>query len=102
MNFIKLISFICTFLLLLAIAKMPQSYYIFLRLIVTVSGIIVIARDVKNLQPVWLVLFVIITLLFNPVVPVYFYKKSLWLPIDIVAAIVFFGYGMQHTLNKKI
>ena len=100
MSFIKLMSFTCAVLLLLAITQMPSGYYTFLRLAVTFGSVAIIIHDIKNLHAVWLVLFVIAALFFNPVIPVYFYKKMLWTPIDIVTATVFLGYGLYHKHNN--
>lgn len=102
MNFTRLMSFICAVLLLLAIAKMPGGYYTFLRLAVTVCCITIIIQDIKTLHAIWLVLFVIIALLFNPVIPVYFYKKMLWVPIDVACALFFTGYGIQYKSGNKL
>jgi hypothetical protein len=81
---------------------MPGGYYTFLRLAVALTCIIIIANDVKAMHAVWLVLFVNIAVLFNPVIPVYFYKKSLWTPINVIAAMVFVGYASYYRRNKNI
>ena len=101
MNSITLLSFVCAFLLLLAVAKMPSGYYTFLRLVISICCTAIIIQNIKTLPPVWLVFFVSTFLLFNPLMPVYFYKKSLWLFIDIVEALIFAVYGFRYEHLKK-
>ncbi|WP_370519217.1 DUF6804 family protein [Flavobacterium sp. Sd200] len=101
MSLIKPICFASTILLLLAIHKMPIGYYTFLRLAITLSCITIITKNIKTLHALWIILFVVTALLFNPLIPVYFYKKSLWLPIDIVCALIFLCYGIIYKANKN-
>ena len=96
----RILSFICAILLLLAIANLPVGYYTVLRLTVTLYSVVIIITKINKLSAVWIILFVCIALLFNPVIPVYFYRKSLWLPIDIITAGIFILYGFMHN-NKQ-
>lgn len=41
-----------------------------------------------------------IVVIFNPIIPVYLYKKSLWVPIDIISAIIFSVSALN--VNKKM
>jgi hypothetical protein len=35
--------------------------------------------------------------LFNPIVPIYLYQKSFWMPIDLVTGVLFLFYGFRET-----
>ncbi|KGO88253.1 hypothetical protein Q765_04250 [Flavobacterium rivuli WB 3.3-2 = DSM 21788] len=94
-HIIKLLSLACATMLLFAIAEMPAVYYYFLRLSVTVCIAVIIVIEIKKIHALWLILFVATGLVFNPVIPVHFYKTSLWLPIYIVSATLFAGYAYK-------
>lgn len=81
--------------LLLALINLPIGYYTFLRIIVTIVSIIIISKEIKNGITIWVLLFGIIAILFNPIFPIYLYKKTIWMPIDIIAALLFFSYGLK-------
>lgn len=78
---------ICALVLFVAVLKLPIEYYTFLRIVVFIGAILVITALSKKI--IWVILFGIITILFNPIIPVYLYFKSYWIPIDIVVGILF-------------
>jgi len=80
--------------LLLAFAPLPIGYYTFLRILVTISSVI-ITNEIKIGSTIWSILFGITALIFNPIIPIYLYQKSLWMPIDIVAAMLFLSYSFK-------
>lgn len=98
----KVICILCGVLLLTAIARLPIGYYTFLRVAVTLCCVIVIIDQLKKSNAFWLIAFIAIGLVFNPVLPVYLYKKSLWMPIDFVAAIAFIVYGLKYKSVKNV
>ena len=83
-------------LLLIAIAPMPYGYYQFLRITITVVTGINAYDLYQKKQNNWLVAFVAIVILYNPIIVIHF-EKAIWKPINIVTA-VFFGV---FTLVKK-
>lgn len=87
--------YLITALLLLALAALPIGYYTFLRILVTIAALIVLAKEVKVGITIWVLLFGIIAIIFNPIIPVYLYKKSLWMPIDILSALAFISYSFK-------
>lgn len=87
--------FIVAIALLLALAPLPIGYYTFLRIAVTVTAAIIITKELKAGMTIWFILFGITAIVFNPIFPIYLYQKSLWMPIDIVAAILFFSYSFK-------
>jgi hypothetical protein len=87
MNF-KIAKIIAAILLLLAIAKMPSGYYTFLRAAIFIISILCIYEFWHKLRG-FIVPFILIASIFNPIFPVYFYDRSIWMPIDIISAVVF-------------
>jgi membrane-bound ClpP family serine protease len=98
----KLASIVCGILLLAGIAQLPIGYYTFLRIAVTLCAIAIIVTEVKRRTTLWFILFGAIAILFNPVIPVYFYQKSIWIPIDAAAAVVFIVYGLKYKKHQNV
>jgi len=71
-----------------AIAEWPYGYYTILRWITCITSILVVLQAFeKNIN--WAkVIFIIIAILFNPLVPIYL-SRSTWIPLDIITAIFF-------------
>jgi hypothetical protein len=80
---------ICAGLLLLSIANLPIGYYTFLRIIVTVGACFIVVTEFENGLNFWVITFGLIAILFNPIFPIYLNNKSLWMPIDLLSAILF-------------
>jgi hypothetical protein len=95
----KSILLICAAFLLLAVLKLPIGYYTFLRIAVTAVAIIAIVNEIKNGIGFWIIAFGITAILFNPLIPIYLHDKSIWIPIDIVVAILFIAKAL--TTNEK-
>ena len=66
----------------------PYAYYTLLRVLVcgvSIGAIVMLRADFPGLAAA----FVLVALLFNPIIPVYL-DKAVWVIIDIAAAIFFF------------
>lgn len=98
----KLASIVCSVLLLAGIAHLPIGYYTFLRIAVTLCAIGIIVTKTKGMHLFWQVLFGIIAIVFNPVIPVYLYQKSLWIPIDAATAAAFLMYGFKYKMHQNV
>lgn len=85
---IKTIYAACSILLLIACFSLPIEFYTFLRIIIFVSIIIILGYD-KNIGIKWKLLLLVIGVVFNPLVPLYLYKKTLWIPIDLISSGIF-------------
>jgi hypothetical protein len=85
----RVLSLFCAAFLLISFADLLIGYYTFLRIVVTIGAVIVVYQDYKNRIGFWVIAFGIIAILFNPIYPIYLYNKSVWLVIDVVAAITF-------------
>ncbi len=79
---------ISSILLLLGILSLPYGYYQLLRILITLSaGISTFEFYNKNNQPM-MYLFLLIAILFNPLLPLHF-NKSIWIIIDLITALIF-------------
>jgi hypothetical protein len=92
---------ICAGLLLVALANLPIGYYTFLRIVVTIGAIAVVVSEIQNELNFWVVIFGVIAILFNPLIPVHLNAKETWLPIDIVVALVFLIKSLKTKKNKE-
>ena len=91
----RLLCFICAGLLMLAMADMPMGYYTFLRIVISIGAIVVITTDYEEGKNAWVIVFGIIAVLFNPIIPIYLHDKELWVMIDIIVAIIFGVKGLK-------
>ena len=85
----KLLCFTCAGLLLLALGDLPIGYYTFLRIVITIGAVAVIINEFEGEVTPWIVVFGIIGVIFNPIIPVYLHDRELWAVIDVVAAVLF-------------
>ncbi len=78
---------ISVFMLLLAIPRLPYGYYILLRWVVSLTALFStwVAYECKYKS--WVFMMGGITILFNPIIPVYL-PKATWIVIDFVTAII--------------
>ena len=97
----KFFNLFCAVLLLVALAPMPSEYYTYLRIPVTVVAAVIALRELNARWSVWSITFLIIAIIFNPIVPVYFYERAIWLPIDILAAFIFLLYTVMKDQKRN-
>jgi hypothetical protein len=90
-------------LLLLAMADMPGGYYVFMRIVVClISSFAAIASyKIKDSVNLGTVVFGAMAILFNPIIPVYLYDRDIWIPIDIIGAIIFVVGGLYFNPKSK-
>ena len=97
----KTLLLICTGLLFIALADLPIGYYTFLRIVVTIGAVSVIVTEFESGINFWIVAFGIIAIVFNPLIPVYLNNKDIWMPIDILAAILFLIKSFTNKIKNK-
>lgn len=85
----KTLLILCAGFLFLGIADLPIGYYTLLRIVVTIGSVIVILNEFKGEFNFWVITFGLLVILFNPIIPVYFQDKSVWIPIDFIGGIIF-------------
>ena|SRR6218665_656239 len=79
----------CALSCFIAVLPLPLPYYTFLRIIVFVAATIAVYHFGRQKEIHWVIVFGIILILFNPIFPIHLYRKSIWIPIDIVTGILF-------------
>lgn len=100
---LKPVSIICALLLFIAVLKLPIEYYTFLRIVIFIGAMLVIISLSKKI--IWVILFSITAILFNPIIPVYLHLKTFWIPIDIISGILFLlllFFNKPKEKSKKI
>ncbi len=78
-------------LLLLTFFDWPYGYYNFLRIAITAISIYYAyyLYEIGRQKTFWFWTSIAIIVLFNPIIPIHLYNKSLWGFIDVVVAIFF-------------
>jgi hypothetical protein len=93
----KIICIICAAVAIIGCFEMPIGYYTFLRIILTIGAVLIILKEIQKDVNLIGIAFIIVAVLFNPIVPIYLYQKSFWMPIDLVTGILFLFYGFRET-----
>ncbi len=73
--------------LCLATLRWPHSYYTILRWTVCIIGVYAAFRALSSNNKTWAWIFVGLAVLFNPIAPIYFARKT-WNLLDVLAAVV--------------
>lgn len=90
----KYLFWVCGLLLFLATANLPIGFYTFLRIVVSVVSILAIVDSNNRNNGLFTVLFGILLIIFNPLIPVYLQNKDYWMPIDVISGLLCFVYGL--------
>lgn len=75
--------------LFLGAFSLPIGYYTLLRILVTISAVLIVINEYKGEVGPFQILFGLLAIVFNPLLPVYLHNKSVWTVIDIVTAGIF-------------
>jgi hypothetical protein len=88
------------FLCIIPFFKFPYGVYMLLRIVITVAAAVIIYDSYKKINniDITIVIFSIILIIFNPILPIKL-SKEIWLPIDLIAATIFFNHYFK---NKDI
>ena len=100
-EFMKLICVLCAVVLLLAFLPMPSLYYKALRVVVSVGAIAVLTQEFQRDVSLLGITFIAVLLVFNPIMPIYLYKKILWMPLDFATALLFLVYAYKHQFKNN-
>ena len=86
--------------IILGIALLPITggFYTLVRIAITIGAVIAAFQNSSNGINTWSIMFGIVAILFNPVIPVYLHDKGAWMMIDIIAMILFI---IQIVRNKE-
>jgi hypothetical protein len=97
----KYLIIIAALLCFIGIFELPYGYYTFLRILVSFMALVIIVNEFRS-RSFWLIAFLLILVIFNPIIPIYLYLKSLWLLIDIVVGLLFLYYFYTLIPKKKV
>ena len=92
---------VCTLLLVIAIADLPSGFYTFLRIAITFGGVLAVFNEYDENINFWVIIFGLIAILYNPIFPIYFYDKSIWMILNIVTASIFGFKAYKNSQLKK-
>lgn len=98
---LRIFCFFCAICAFVAILNLPIGYYTFLRIVITIGALLVLIFGRKQIRSFWYISFSIILILYNPILPVYLYDKSRWIPLDIVTGILFLLVKFKEKENSK-
>ena len=91
-----LVRFIPSLMLFVALVPgLPYGYFQFLRLVVTGFSCLFAFVAFEEKKKVWMWLFIGVTVLFNPLIPIHL-SRDTWLPIDTIIGIVFIVFIIHH------
>lgn len=79
----------CALCCFIGIFRLPIEYYTFLRILVSAGALLVLYHTITSRQPYFSIVFLAILIIFNPVFPIYLYRKGIWIPIDTLTGILF-------------
>lgn len=86
--------------LLGALGNNPYDYYHILRWIVSVTSIYSAYSAYTFRRKIWMAIFSLIAILFNPIASFYL-SKDIWKSIDVIVAIIFIVYLSQKYERKN-
>jgi len=95
----QLLRMIAIVLLVGAIAQNPYGYYIVLRYVVCITSLCGVWFAYKSKKSIWLGIFIITAILFNPFIPIPF-RRQAWIYIDIAIAFVFLSSFIFLKIKK--
>lgn len=92
----KLFCTLCAATLLVALFPLPNYYYTFLRILTSIGVVVILINETKRDVSLTGIIFIAVLILFNPILPIYLYKKYLWMPLDILTSALFLIYGFRE------
>ncbi|MEW7279048.1 DUF6804 family protein [Aquimarina sp. 2201CG1-2-11] len=97
----KYCSLICACCLGIAILNLPMPYYTFLRFVVALGAMLIIIKRSIQKEYLWMGVFIVIAILFNPFISIYLHQKSKWIWVDILVALLFLIDFYPHKSKQK-
>lgn len=93
------ILIITAILLTIGCFKFPMGYYTFLRIVVCVTVILAIIANKDGGFDGYNIVFALIAIFFNPIIPIHLHNKLAWSIIDALCA-VWMGYAAYRLKNN--
>lgn len=91
----------CAGILLIGLADLSIGFYTFLHILVTIGTILVVVNEFENELKLGTIVFRLIAIVFNPLIPIHLGDKGLWMPIDLIGAIIFIFRALIYQ-DKKL
>ncbi|PXW14504.1 MULTISPECIES: DUF6804 family protein [Chryseobacterium] len=91
----------CALCCFIGIFRLPIEYYTFLRILISIGALLVLYNTLSSKQHYFSIIFLVIFILFNPVFPIYLYRKNIWIPIDIITGILFLLISFIERKEQK-
>jgi len=91
----------CALCCFVGIFRLPIEYYTFLRTVVSVGAVSILYNTLSSKQLYFSIIFFIILIFFNPIFPIYLYRKNLWIPIDVITGILFLLVTFIEKIEQK-
>jgi len=91
----------CALCCFIGIFRLPIEYYTFLRILISIGALLVLYNTLSSKQHYFSIIFLVILILFNPVFPIYLYRKNIWIPIDIITGILFLLISFVERKEQK-
>ena len=85
----KTLYIACCIILGIALLPIAGGFYTLVRIAITIGAVIAAFQNSSNGINIWSIMFGIVAILFNPIIPVYLHDKGAWMMIDIIAMILF-------------
>jgi hypothetical protein len=97
LSIFRISSSVAAILFFLAVLDMPYGFYTFVRLSAMLVSVFAMVIFYSFEQPHWVVMFSVIAILFNPIVPIHM-SKSIWIAADLISAVIML-VGSQKSKN---
>lgn len=94
---IRILSLGSAVLLFLGVMEFPYGYYTFLRIFICIFSaflVLTLSRLKNDRAKPFLIVFVIIAILWNPLIPVYL-SKAVWIPLDLIGGLIFLIFSLS-------
>ena len=85
----RLLLVICGALLIIGIADLPIGYYTLIRFTTTIGASWIVYREFSHDPGPSVIIFGLIAILFNPIIPIHFHSKETWQVLDALCGIGF-------------
>ena len=99
-----LVWLVCAILLVMAVFRLPYGNYHFLRIVICATAAMIALANVfddSTSDKAWTVIFALIGVLFNPVLPIKLHRST-WLYLDLMVAGIFVGHlFFCRTIRRK-
>jgi hypothetical protein len=95
----KVLVILSTVFVAMGILPLPYGFYMLLRITICLTAVVGLVRAREERRPSWLWIYGVLSVLYNPVLPVHLMAKSLWIMINI-ATIALLWKGLMVIGNR--